>query len=325
VFAQVIDPANLAKLRHEHHRTVILVMAQTGLRRSSIATLPRDALQIGSDGHPYLRYINVKFKREAMLPISSSLRDQLERHEAWLRRFHPETRHLLPQRRDASRSVDHETLRKILQGYIKVAAIRHEDGRLASDIHPHLFRHHLGTSLVNDDVPLLVVQKLLDHNSLHMTAHYARIHDKTVQREAARWLERVNVRGERIALSFDGPAGEAAWMKERLARAKQTLPNGYCGLPLVQTCPHPNACLSCPNFLTDPSFRTIHETQLDRTRTLRSEASERGHVRQVELLERDENALTRILHGLDLIDRNDTPSAPPSETLDLIEMAQRDR
>ena len=32
---------------------------------------------------------------------------------------------------------------------------------------------------------------------------------------------------------------------ENLARAKQTLPNGYCGLPLQQTCPHPNACLTC--------------------------------------------------------------------------------
>jgi hypothetical protein len=26
-------------------------------------------------------------------------------------------------------------------------------------------------------------------------------------------------------------------MKERLARAKLTLPNGYCGLPLQQSCP----------------------------------------------------------------------------------------
>ena len=48
-------------------------------------------------------------------------------------------------------------------------------------------------------------------------------------------------------------------MKERIARAKQALPNGYCGLPLVQTCPHPNACLTCESFLTDPSFRAVHE------------------------------------------------------------------
>ena len=71
--------------------------------------------------------------------------------------------------------------------------------------------------------------------------------------------ERVNIRGERIALPVDGPLEQAAWMKERIARAKQALPNGYCGLPLVQTCPHPNACLSCDSFLTDGSFRAVHD------------------------------------------------------------------
>ena len=56
VFDQFIDPANLALLPSEQHRTVILLLAFTGLRVSSIVTLPRDALVIGSDNHPYLRY-----------------------------------------------------------------------------------------------------------------------------------------------------------------------------------------------------------------------------------------------------------------------------
>ena len=102
-------------------------------------------------------------------------------------------------------------------------------------IHAHAFRHHLGTSLVNDGVPLPVIQKLFDHASITMTAHYAQLHDETLRREITRWHERVNIRGERIALPLDGPLAEAAWMKEHIARAKQALPNGYCGLPLVQT------------------------------------------------------------------------------------------
>lgn len=94
--------------------------------------------------------------------------------------------------------------------------------------------------------------------------------------EITRWHERINIRGERIALPLDGPLGEAAWMKERIARARQALPNGYCGLPLVQTCPHPNACLSCDNFLTDGSFRAVHEQQLQHTGHLRERAGEQG-------------------------------------------------
>ncbi len=58
--------------------------------------------------------------------------------------------------------------------------------------------------------------------------------------------------------------------KENLARAKQTLPNGYCGLPLQQTCPHPNACLTCDNFLTTAQFLPIHIEQLERTEQLQN-------------------------------------------------------
>jgi hypothetical protein len=111
-------------------------------------------------------------------------------------------------------------------------------------------------------------------------------------------------------------------MKERIARAKQALPNGYCGLPLVQTCPHPNACLSCDNFLTDGSFRAVHKDQLQHTRMLRERAERDGRLRLVELLERDERSLTRILHGLDTIDTDQHERDPATAPLDVVELAR---
>src|SRR5205085_6031394 len=135
---------------------------------------------------------------------------------------------------------------------------------------------------------LPVIGRVLDHASVRMTARYAHRDDATVKREMGSFHDRVNVRGERIARPVDGPLGEAAWMKERIARAKQALANGYCGLPLVQSCPHPNACLSCDNFLTNGSFRAVHERQLQRTSQLRERAQRDGRLRLVELLERDE-------------------------------------
>jgi site-specific recombinase XerD len=41
-------------------------------------------------------------------------------------------------------------------------------------VHPHLFRHHLGRSLVNEKMPLPVIRKVLDHESVAMTADYPR-------------------------------------------------------------------------------------------------------------------------------------------------------
>ena len=101
---------------------------------------------------------------------------------------------------------------------------------------PHWFRHSAGTSC---DVPQHVVQKILDHETPEMTAHYARLTDTTVRRhwEAAR---KVNARGETVSLDPAGPLAEAAWAKQQLSRATQALPNGYCQLPAVKTCPHAN-------------------------------------------------------------------------------------
>ena len=256
VFEQFIDPANLALLPCEQHRTVILLLAFTGLRVSSVVTLPRDALVIGSDNHPYLHYVNVKLRREAVIPIGPTLVEQLHRQEESLTAstgLRARAFCCLPRRRERgpSRGGGHHitplTARRIVKSYVRKAEIRDSQGRLAVWVHPHRFRHHLGSSMVNEGVPLSVIQRVLDHGSIEMTALYAHLDDETVKREMDSFHDRVNVRGERIALPVDGPLGEAVWMKDRIARAKQALPNGYCGLPLVQSCPHPNACLSCEN------------------------------------------------------------------------------
>ena len=86
-----------------------------------------------------------------------------------------------------------------------------------------------------------------------MTAHYAKITDQTVRR---RWEQatKVNVKGERVSIDPDGPLAQAQWAKTRYGIATQTLPHGYCGLPVQKSCPHANACLTCPVFLTGPEF-----------------------------------------------------------------------
>ena len=99
------------------------------------------------------------------------------------------------------------------------------------------------TRLINRDVPQEVIRVLLDHESSEMTAHYARITDQTVRR---RWEQatKVNIKGERINIDPQGPLAQAQWAKTRYGIATQTLPHGYCGLPVQKSCPHANACFS---------------------------------------------------------------------------------
>jgi integrase len=208
VFAQWIDPANLARL-DDRDRTIVLVLAFTGFRVSSVVTLTRDCVEVGSDGHPYLRYFNVKASREAMLPIPPLLAEQIRRQQASLAERFPDSEWLFPSRlhRGAKRGAFHinpSTVRLVIERYVRTAEIRTADGKLALDLHPHLFRHHLGTSMVNEKIPLTVIQDVLDHGSIEMTARYARLHDQTIKQAVIRWHERVNIRGERIALPSTG-------------------------------------------------------------------------------------------------------------------------
>jgi hypothetical protein len=56
-----------------------------------VITLSRDALTHGPDGQPYVRYWNVKLRREAMLPIPTTLEEQLRRQLEWLAEHIPHT------------------------------------------------------------------------------------------------------------------------------------------------------------------------------------------------------------------------------------------
>ena len=86
----------------------------------------------------------------------------------------------------------------------------------------------LPTSL-NRDAPQHVVQKILDHDSPPMTAHYARLSDKTV-RDHWEKARKVDASGAARQDKPGGPLGDAAWAKHHLSRATQALPSGYCQL-----------------------------------------------------------------------------------------------
>jgi hypothetical protein len=159
-------------------------------------------------------------------------------------------------------------------------------------------RHTLGTRLINRDVPQHVVQKILDHDSPEMTAHYARLSDKTVREHWER-ARKVNAEGQPVQISPDGPLGDAAWARQQLSRATQALPNGYCQLPLVKTCPHANSCLTCPMFVTTAEFLPQHHAQRQATLQIISAAEASGHARVAEMNKQVAGNLDKIIATLE--------------------------
>lgn len=301
VMGQLENPENLDRLPDLTTRTAVVILIETGLRSVDCLRLPYDPITVDQAGAPYLRFFNHKLTREAIIPISQQLLEQLRRQQQDLaERFAPRPPILLPRPHanpDGTLPFQWSALNRRLRRWATDCGIHDATGQPVS-VTAHQFRHTVGTRMINNDVPMDTVQFMLDHASPEMTARYATVKRETVRRIWERYQERINVRGEIVRLDPDGPLGDAAWAKENLARARQTLPNGYCGLPLQQQCPHPNACLTCDNFLTTTEFLPIHVEQLERTRQLQADARERGNERVVEMNEPVRLNLVRIIDGL---------------------------
>lgn len=306
VMGQIEAQENLARLPDQATRTLVIMLIETGLRSVDALRLPLDPVTRDQAGAPYLTFYNHKLSREAVIPISERLLLAIRHQQAELNARFPGGRlpHLFPRpwrNAEGLEPLGATTLTRRITRWLLLCEVRDAQGRPVR-VTPHQFRHTLGTRLVNNQVPLDTVRRLLDHDSAEMTARYATIKDETLRREWERFRERINIRGELLSLDPDGPLSDAAWAKENLARAKQTLPNGYCGLPLQQRCPHPNACLTCDSFLTTAEFLPQHRDQLQRTDDLLESAKASDRERLIEMNEPVRLSLVRIIEGLEAIE-----------------------
>jgi integrase len=310
VMTQVEQPGNLAREKNPAYRLATLILIRCGLRVSDALKLPFDCIVTDNDGAPYLRYRNHKMKREALVPIDDELLTLIrEQQQRILDRYPPGTV-LFPrahQNPDGRMPVSSTTYRDALDRWLKDCDIQDEHGQPVH-LTPHQWRHTLGTVLINRDVPQHVVQKILDHDSPRMTAHYARLSDKTV-RDHWEKARKVNAAGQPVQVSPGGPLGEAAWAKHHLSRATQALPNGYCQLPLVKTCPHANACLTCPMFVTTAEFLPQHHAQRKTTLQLITAAEAAGHARVAEMNKQVAANLDQIITALEADGGNGQESA----------------
>jgi integrase len=316
VMGQIERPESIARIEDLSTRSGVLILIKTGLRVVDVCRLPFAPIVHDAAGAPVLIYYNHKLKREAAQPVERALEEAIVAQQRQVAARYPAgCRWLFPSPRGnplGERPLTCQTLRKRLYAWLAESEVRDAHGRPVK-VTPHQFRHTLATRMINNEVPAEVIRRLLDHDSSRMTDVYARLSDETLKREHETYTRRVNIHGEVIRLDPAGLISEAAWMKERLARAKQALPNGYCGLPLQQSCPHPNACLTCGHFLTSEQFLPVHREQLAETERLIAQAETEGSERKREMNETVRLNLVRIIEGLESIADQSPEDAGPAD------------
>lgn len=313
VMAQLEDPAHLDRLPDETTRHLVVLIQETGLRANDACALVFNPIIVDSAGWPCLKFHNTKMATEQLVPLSQRAADAVRAQQQHLRSRWPDgCARLFPSPHsnpDGARGFSYATLRQRLTDWQEGIGLHDETGQRVS-VTAHQFRHTLGTRLINAGVPQHVVQKMLGHASPQMTARYATIHDTTVRAAFDDYQQRrVDAHGHPLPFDPDGPSADAEWIKHNLARVQASLPNGYCGRPPQQDCPHPNACLTCPDFQTTPTFLPIHRRQRDDTLELIELAEQRGNTRLTANHRQVLDNLDNVITALETIEEPGAPHA----------------
>ncbi|AIY48610.1 transposase [Mycobacteroides abscessus] len=163
----------------------------------------------------------------------------------------------------------------------------------------HRLRHTRATELLNDGVPIHVVQRYLGHKSPEMTMRYAATLAATAEAEFLKH-KKIGAHGTDIGIS----PSDMLDMTQLSVRTDRVLPNGVCLLPPLKTCDKGNACLSCGHFATDA-------THLDELKDQHAKTTALVEIRRQQYRQRTGRELTddnvwvaqrlRELHSLQAI------------------------
>jgi integrase len=297
VMAQMESGANLAKLSPSY-RHLVIVIAETGLRAGDACALAFDPIVADSAGWSCLRFDSHKMRAEQLIPLSTRAIEAIQAQQRHVNATGGSS-WLFPARSDPTLPQSYETFRQAFERWQERIGLHDGTGR-AVRVTPHQLRHTLGTRMINQGVPQHVIQRLLCHASPAMTAVYAQLHDSTLRQEFERYCQtRVDIEGRLLGFDPDAVTADAEWVKHNLARAADTLPNGYCGRPPQQECPHPNACLTCPQFQTTVQFLPVHRQQKALTADLIDAADAAGRQRLAENHRRVLANLDKIISALE--------------------------
>ena len=268
---------------------MVVILLECGMRINEICSLPFDCL-ICDDKHEwYLRFYQRKMKQEHIIPLVNEAvvgtiqAQQKEMKEKW----GSTSCYLFPRPKLPQWPFKQGAFRRTLNIWAYDKEIRNQVEELYH-FQSHQFRHTVGMRLINDDVPLDVIRRLLGHASVRMTERYA--HKRATQVRAE--LERVYRKHRTVdyqgnALKGDPRANDPEVQMTRKGVRGQTLPVGGCGrLVVLGECSYANKCLTCPMWLTStddlPKLKSFYE----RAVRLKQRAIEAGNQLVVERQER---------------------------------------
>ena len=181
----VLSPDEIARLiagaKNLYHRTILLTLYGTGLRRSELAHLKVSNID---SQRMVLRVEQGKGGRDREVPLSPTLLVALREYYRWMR---PQT-YLFPGTRNGWRADVPITTKPIWEA-VRLAARR---AGIDKPVSPHTLRHSYATQLLESGADLRTIQLLLGHADLSHTTVYLHLSRRHLQ-AAPNPLEQLHV------------------------------------------------------------------------------------------------------------------------------------
>lgn len=256
------------------------ILLETGRRISEACTLSFNCLEQDEQGDWYMQVKESKLKKIRLIPISHLCLKAVKEQQEYLSKQGKKSHYLFPARRKSkSPHISARHFNTVINELAQDCKIKDANGKVWR-FQAHQFRHTVGTSMINNGVPQVMVQQYLGHDSPEMTARYAHIHNETLKKAFKQYESKlINIHGK---MQSSNKILDARWLKKNIM--SQALPNGLCTLPLTQqACPHANVCLTCAHFCTSKEFLPQHQAQLQQTNKIIDNAKENGWQRIVEM------------------------------------------
>ncbi|MFF0291047.1 tyrosine-type recombinase/integrase [Streptomyces sp. NPDC005262] len=286
-------------------RCALLVARWSGARRTEIRKLHLDCLDVYPDGTPRLRLAAGKALKERTVPLHEEAAEAL-RTLAALRQVQSDRGIHDP---DLGRPTRYLFLRNgVIAGpdYLFAHPLRVICEELAilngvgkPAIHPHRFRHTLGTQLAEKGARVQTIMKVLGHKSPGMSMTYTHISDPTVLADYQAVLQPgATIAGPLADTLRSGQLDQDAldWLKTNFYKTELEL--GRClRLPQEGPC-ECDLYLSCAKFVTTPQYATRLRERLCVERQLITDATDRGWEREIDRHRRVADRITSLLDDL---------------------------
>jgi hypothetical protein len=150
-------------------------------------------------------------------------------------------------------------------------------------LHPHRFRHTVGTQLAQKGARTRTIMKILRHLSVGMSMTYAHISDPVVLADyQAVLLPGAVIAGQLAETLRAGQLGQDAldWLKTNFYKTELEL--GHCLRPPQEGPCECDLYLTCAKFVTTPQYAPRLRERLCLERQLADDAEERGWDREVD-------------------------------------------